>query len=59
VAAAADLKVTAAALTSRIKLLEEDVGVALFDRAGGRLYLTDAGQEVVNIATRIDLALPS
>lgn len=57
VAAAAELKVTAAALTSRIKLLEEDAGVALFDRAGGRLYLTDAGHEVVNVATRIDLAL--
>lgn len=57
VAAAADLKLTAAALTARIKLLEEDAGVALFDRAGGQLYLTDAGHEVVNVATRIDLAL--
>lgn len=57
VAAAENLKVTAAALTSRIKLLEEDAGVALFDRAGGRLRLTDAGHEVVNVATRIDLAL--
>jgi DNA-binding transcriptional LysR family regulator len=57
VAAAASLKVTAAALTSRIKLLEEDAGVALFDRAGGRLRLTDAGREVVSVATRIDLAL--
>ncbi|VFU07501.1 HTH-type transcriptional regulator CbbR [Methylocella tundrae] len=56
-AAADDLNVTAAALTSRIKLLEDDVGVALFDRTGGRLRLTDAGQEVVKIATRIDLAL--
>ncbi len=58
IAAAADhLNVTAAALTSRIKLLEEEVEVALFDRTGGRLRLTDAGQEVVNIATRIDMAL--
>jgi len=57
VAAAANLKVTAAALTSRIKLLEEDAGVPLFDRTGGRLRLTDAGQEVVGVATRIDLAL--
>ncbi len=53
IAAAADnLNVTAAALTSRIKLLEDDVGLALFDRTGGRLRLTDAGQEVVNAATR-------
>ncbi|WP_395666603.1 LysR family transcriptional regulator [Methylocella sp.] len=58
IAAAAEvLNVTAAALTSRIKLLEDDVGVALFDRAGGRLRLTTAGQEVVNIATRVDLLL--
>ncbi|WP_036264692.1 LysR family transcriptional regulator [Methylocapsa aurea] len=56
-AAAVKLKVTAAALTSRIKLLEEDAGVPLLDRAGGRLRLTDAGQEVVSVATRIDLAL--
>src|SRR5271166_3996463 len=58
IAAAADhLHVTAAALTSRIKLLEDDVGLALFDRAGGRLRLTSSGQEVVNTATRIDQVL--
>jgi DNA-binding transcriptional LysR family regulator len=57
VAASANLKVTAAALTSRIKLLEDAAGVALFDRTGGRLRLTDAGQDVVKVATRIDLAL--
>ncbi|ACK50159.1 transcriptional regulator, LysR family [Methylocella silvestris BL2] len=58
IAAAADvLNVTAAALTSRIKLLEDDVGVALFDRTGGRLRLTSAGQEVVTIAMRVDLLL--
>ncbi len=56
-AAADDLNVTAAALTSRIKLLEDDVGIAMFDRAGGRLRLTTAGQEVVDIAMRIDRAL--
>ncbi|PNG25888.1 LysR family transcriptional regulator [Methylocella silvestris] len=57
VAAAELLNVTAAALTSRIKLLEDDVGVALFDRTGGRLRLTSAGQEVVTIAMRVDLLL--
>lgn len=51
------LNVTPAALTSRIKLLEEAAGVALFDRAGGRLRLTGAGEEVVNAARRIDLIL--
>jgi DNA-binding transcriptional LysR family regulator len=58
IAAAADhLNVTAAALTSRIKLLEDDVGLALFDRTGGRLRLTNAGQDVVNAAARIDRSL--
>ena len=54
--AAETLNVTAAALTSRIKHLEEDAQTLLFDRIGGRLRLTDAGQEVVNAATRINLA---
>ena len=57
VAAAVEMNVTPAALTSRIKLLEEDAGIALFDRAGGRLKLTDAGREVVNATARIDLVL--
>lgn len=58
IAAAADhLNVTAAALTSRIKLLEDDVELVLFDRTGGRLRLTKAGQEVVDAATRIDRTL--
>ena len=37
VKAAQTLHVTPAALTSRIKLLEEDLGLALFDRTGNRL----------------------
>jgi DNA-binding transcriptional LysR family regulator len=57
VAAAHALKVTPAALTARIKLLEQDAGVSLFDRTGGRLRLTDIGREVVNVASSIDQAL--
>jgi DNA-binding transcriptional LysR family regulator len=57
VQASEKLNVTPAALTSRIKLLEEDAGVALFDRCGGRLRLTAAGEEVVNAARRIDVVL--
>ncbi len=57
VLASEKLNVTPAALTSRIKLLEEDAGVALFDRYGGRLRLTPAGEEVVNAARRVDLVL--
>jgi LysR family transcriptional regulator, low CO2-responsive transcriptional regulator len=54
VKAAEELNVTPAALTSRIQLLEEDAGVALFDRCGGRLRLTVAGQEVVDAAHRVE-----
>jgi len=54
VKAADVLHVTPAALTSRIKLLEEDLGLALFDRTGNRLRPTDAGREVVSAAARID-----
>jgi LysR family transcriptional regulator, low CO2-responsive transcriptional regulator len=57
VAAAQAMNVTPAALTARIKLLEEDAGVALFDRTGGRLRLTDVGREVVNVASGIENAL--
>lgn len=58
IATAADiLKVTPAALTARIKLLESDVGLSFFDRGGGRLRLTDAGQEVVNTTVRMDMLL--
>jgi len=57
VAAANDLGVTPAALTARIKILEEEAGIALFDRAGGRLKPTSAGQEVVTTASRIDQML--
>jgi len=54
VKAADVLCVTPAALTSRIKLLEDDLGLALFDRTGNRLRPTDAGREAVAAAARID-----
>jgi DNA-binding transcriptional LysR family regulator len=54
VKAAQTLCVTPAALTSRVKLLEEDLGLELFERVEGRLRLTEAGKEVVTAATRID-----
>jgi DNA-binding transcriptional LysR family regulator len=57
VKAAEQLNVTPAALTSRIQLLEEDAGVALFDRIGGRLRLTVAGEEVVSAAHHIERVL--
>ena len=54
--AAKTLCVTPAALTARVKLLEEDLGLQLFERFGGRLRLTEAGKEVVAAAARIDNA---
>jgi LysR family transcriptional regulator, low CO2-responsive transcriptional regulator len=54
VKAAETLCVTPAALTSRVKLLEEDLGVELFDRLDGRLRLTESGKEVVAAAARIE-----
>ena len=54
VKAALVLCVTPAALTSRVKLLEEDLGLALFERFEGRLRLTEAGTEVVAAAARVD-----
>lgn len=54
VKAAQALHVTPAALTSRIKLLEDDLGLTLFDRTGNRLRATDAGREVVAAAARIN-----
>ena len=58
IATAADLlRVTPAALTARIKLLESDVGLSFFDRAGGRLRLTDAGTEVVATTVRMEMLL--
>jgi DNA-binding transcriptional LysR family regulator len=54
VKAAEVLCVTPAALTTRVKLLEEDLGLQLFDRLEGRLRLTEAGKEVVGAAVRIE-----
>lgn len=55
--AAKELFVSPAALTSRIKLLEEELGLALFDRAGNRLRVTEAGRAVVGAAAHLDRVL--
>ena len=56
-AAAAALGYTPPAVTQQLAKLERGLGVSLFDRAGGRLALTDAGralgpvaQEMLNLA---------
>src|SRR5262245_8583134 len=52
-AAAEALGLTQAAISQRIAALEQDVGVPLFHRKGGRVSLTDAGQRLYTIALRI------
>lgn len=54
VKAAEALCVTPAALTTRVKLLEANLGLQLLERFEGRLRLTEAGEEVVAAAARID-----
>lgn len=44
--AASELMVTPAAITSQVKLLEENIGLKLLFRAGNSMRLTDSGQEV-------------
>ena len=48
-----NLFVTQAAVSARIKLLEEDLGVLLFDRANKRLKLTAEGHKLVKHANEI------
>jgi DNA-binding transcriptional LysR family regulator len=46
-AAAQQLFVTQPAVSKRIRALEQDLGVQLFDRVGKRVYLTQAGKVLV------------
>jgi Bacterial regulatory helix-turn-helix protein, lysR family len=45
--AAQELNVTSAALYARIRQLEEEAGLLLFDRTPGGLKPTDAGREML------------
>jgi DNA-binding transcriptional LysR family regulator len=49
-AAAAAQGYTAPAVSQHIAKLERDLGVALFDRVGGRLVITEAGAALAPIA---------
>ncbi|MGI8494710.1 MAG: LysR substrate-binding domain-containing protein, partial [Pyrinomonadaceae bacterium] len=51
--AAEALFLTQPAVTLQIKTLEEDLGVKLFDRSGGRVSMTEAGEVLLKYAARI------
>lgn len=54
VKAAEALCITQPAVSHQIKLLEEDLGVRIFERANGRLLLTKQGETVVKCAKKIE-----
>jgi DNA-binding transcriptional LysR family regulator len=51
--AAEELLLTQPAVTQQIKALEDEYGVPLFDRAGGRITLTAAGQSLLPYAEKL------
>jgi DNA-binding transcriptional LysR family regulator len=55
--AAEELLLTQPAITQQVKALESELGAALFDRTGGKLSLTPAGQALLPFANQLaDLA---
>lgn len=52
-AAAAEFGLTQAAVSQRISALEQALKVALFDRSGGRIFLTESGRQLYDYAQRI------
>ncbi|MFT5429700.1 MAG: DNA-binding transcriptional LysR family regulator [Myxococcota bacterium] len=57
--AARDLAVNHTTVGRRLRSLEQDFGVRLFDRTGPRHVLTDAGQEVLVVAQAMEARLQS
>jgi LysR family transcriptional regulator, transcriptional activator of the cysJI operon len=51
--AAEELLLTQPAVTQQIKALEDEFGVSLFDRSGGRIALTPAGQALLPYAEKL------
>ena len=51
--AAEELMLTQPAVTQQIRALEEEYGVPLFDRTGGRIALTAAGSSLLPFAERL------
>ncbi len=53
--AAEELRLTQPAVTGQVKALEEELGLALFDRSGGRVTLTPQGTLLLDYADRLHL----
>jgi DNA-binding transcriptional LysR family regulator len=53
--AAEELLLTQPAVTQQIKALEDELGIALFDRGGGRIQLTPGGQALVPFANKMKM----
>ena len=51
--ASEELFITQPAVTQQIKALEEELGVSLFDRSGGRISLTPSGQVLAGFAEKL------
>src|ERR1700738_3326407 len=51
--AAEELLLTQPAVTQQIKALEDEFGVPLFDRSGGRIALSPAGQALLPYAEQL------
>ena len=51
--ASEELNVSQPSLSQYIKRIEQELGVALFDRAGGDVILTDAGREFIDAGKKI------
>jgi len=51
--AAEELLLTQPAITQQVKALESELGAALFDRTGGKLSLTPAGQALLPFANQL------
>ena len=52
-AAAAELRLSQAAVSQRVHALEQSLGTALFQRRGGRVLLTEAGRRLHAYARQI------
>ena len=52
-AAARKLSITQPAVSHHIKALEEELGITIFDRRGGKVILTREGEEVIQCARKM------